>query len=145
MPAPVQLDLLRRQPPKRRTAKLAGPPVNLLPEPSELQIQIALVARLRLQCRPGIIWWHTPNGEWRDDKTAAKLKAMGTRPGVADLQFVFACPAPTLFLELKARGRKLTEAQEMFRDQMRGAGHAYEWADNIDDAVRILRNYNIVP
>jgi hypothetical protein len=137
---PIQLELLRAQKRKQKSA-----PVNVLPEPSELQIQIAVVSRLRLQCRRGILWWHTPNGEWRDDRTAAKLKAMGIRPGVSDLQFVFPCAAPNLFLELKARGRGLTKYQELFRDEVREAGHAYEMADNVDDAVRILRTYKIVP
>ena len=114
-------------------------------EPSELQIHISLVARLRLQCRPGIVYWHTPNGEERDKRVSAKLKAMGVLPGVADLQFIFPCAAPNLFLELKARGRGLTEDQQFFRDLMRAAGHFYEWTDSLDDAVRILRKHNVLP
>ena len=137
MTVPVQLELLKR----RKRSK----PFNALPEPSELQIQQAIVARLRVQCRPGVLWWHCPNGELRTDSHGAKLKSMGVRPGVSDLQFVFPCAAPNLFLELKARGRGLTKAQEIFRDQVRGAGHVYEWTDSLDDAIRILREHRIVP
>jgi hypothetical protein len=137
MPVPVQLELLKR----RKGSK----PFNALPEPSELQIQQSLIARLRFQCKPGIIFWHTPNGEERDKRVAAKLKSMGVLPGVADLQFIFPCAAPNLFLELKARGRGLTDDQQHFRDLVRGAGHKYEWTDSIDDAIRILRNYNVLP
>jgi len=133
---PVQLELL-----KRRGKK----PFNALPEPSELQIQQAVVSRLRWQCRPGIVWYHTPNGEERDKRIAAKLKSMGVRPGVSDLQFLFPVPAPNLFLELKARGRDLSEAQKIFRDDVRALGHLYEWTDSLDDAIRILRKHNIVP
>lgn len=137
MTEPIQLELLKR----RKRSK----PFNALPEPSELQIQISLAARLRFQCKPGIVWWHCPNGELREDSHGAKLKAMGVRPGVSDLQFVFPCAAPNLFLELKARGRGLTENQKLFRDLVRAAGHKYEWTDSIDDAIRILRNYNVLP
>jgi hypothetical protein len=114
------------------------------PEPAEFAIQMAVIAFLRLRCRPGIIYWHTPNGELRDKRSAAKLKAMGTLPGVSDLIFVFPEAAPLLCLELKARGRKLTNDQKVFRDLMVAAGHIYEWADNLDEAMRILRQYNVV-
>jgi hypothetical protein len=113
-------------------------------DPSELQIQISLVTRLRLMCKPGIVWWHCPNGEERDKRVAAKLKAMGVLPGVSDLTFVFAKPRPNLFLELKARGKGLTDAQEIFRDRVRANGHIYEWTDSIDDAVRILIKHNVL-
>ena len=113
-------------------------------DPSELQIQIAVIGRLRLQCRPGIMYWHTPNGEGRDPRAGAKLKAMGVRPGVSDLQFVFSTPQPNLFLELKARGRDLTPDQKIFRADVRALGHYYEMADSIDEAVRVLRQYRII-
>ena len=67
------------------------------------------------------------NGEERDKRTAAKLKAMGVLPGVADLVFVW---HPTvwqttvfsnnrkgvniLFLELKAPKRKPSDVQISF-------------------------------
>jgi hypothetical protein len=113
--------------------------------PSEFQIQVALIARLRLQCRPNILYFHCPNGELRDKRAAAKLKAMGVLPGVADLQFIFPVAQPNLFLELKARRRKLSSDQDAFRSRVRSAGHHYEMADNIDDAVRILVKYNVLP
>ena len=37
--------------------------------------------------RPDVIMRHVPNGEHRDPRTAAKLKAMGVLPGSADLEF----------------------------------------------------------
>ena len=114
-------------------------------DPSELQIQIAVGARLRLQCKSGIIWYHVPNGEARDPRTGAKLKAMGVRPGVSDLEFVFQVPRPNLYLELKARGRDLTPDQKIFRADVRALGHCYEMADTIDEAVRVLKQYRIIP
>jgi hypothetical protein len=132
---PVQLELLKRR---------GKRPYNSKPEPSEMQIQVAIIQRLKLQGRAGVIWWHCPNGELRDKRHAAKLKAMGTLPGVADLQFVFPYAAPNLFLELKARGRKLTDDQQHFAKLMRANGHHYECADNVDDAIKILERYGVV-
>jgi hypothetical protein len=112
-------------------------------EPSELQIQIAVIAQLRLRCRREILYWHTPNGELRDKRHAAKLKAMGTLPGVSDLIFVFPNAAPLLCLELKAPRRGLTDDQKVFCALMRAAGHAYEWCDSVPEAERILHKYHV--
>lgn len=133
----MQLELLKR----RKRSK----PFNALPPPTELQMHISIATRLRFQCKPGIVWWHCPNGELREDSHGAKLKAMGVRPGVSDLEFAFRHPTPNLYLELKARGRGLTPEQELFRDQVRAIGHKYEWTDSLDDAIRILRSYNVLP
>ena len=109
-----------------------------------MQLQISVVDHLKIRARPEIVWHHTPNGELRDKRTAAKLKAMGTLAGVADLTFVFPVRHPVVYLELKARGGKLTEAQCKFRDRVRALGHVYEWTDSIDDAIRILRKHLII-
>jgi hypothetical protein len=133
--APLQLRLFKQRGRAPRRAL----------DPSELQIQISVVARLRLQCRPGIVWYHCPNGELRPDKQGAKLKAMGVRRGVSDLQFIFPDGRPNLFLELKARGRPLNDDQKIFRDDVRAAGHTFEMADTIDEAIRILRQHRVLP
>jgi hypothetical protein len=112
-------------------------------QPSEFQIQVAVIRHLRLRGRPDITCWHTPNGELRDRRHAAKLKAMGTLPGVADLIFVFPNAAPLLCLELKAPGRKLTPAQKAFAYRMRASGHNHECADSIDAALGILNQYRV--
>jgi hypothetical protein len=129
---PQQRDLFTK-----RYRKLAPP------EPSELQIQISLIQQLRLSCRRGVTYWHTPNGELRDKRFAAKLKAMGTLAGVSDLMFVFPKAEPLLFLEIKAKGRKPTPDQKHFGEMMLAAGHRYEWTDSIDDAMRILKRYKV--
>src|SRR5215831_5961543 len=92
--------------------------------PSELQFQISLVEQCRWRLRDDVLMFHCPNGEHRDKRTAAKLKAMGVLPGVADLIFMWpewlisagqglqqTC---ILFLELKAHGRKPSAAQMGF-------------------------------
>jgi hypothetical protein len=141
-------------------------------DPSELQIQQAIVARLKLQCRSDILWYHVPNGEAGDlgraayerlapgklasdlikqkisveqARAGAKRNSMGVRKGVADLEFVFAIPHPNLYLELKSRGRGLSPDQKQFRADVRALGHYYEMADTIDEAVRVLKSYRIIP
>jgi hypothetical protein len=117
-------------------------------DPSETQIQVSLVARLKWQCRPGVTFFHCPNGEVRDKRVAAKLKAMGVLPGVADLLFFWAAadgrPAG-LFLELKRRFGGLSPDQETFGRAMKEIGFSFEWTDQLDEAVRILVAYAILP
>jgi hypothetical protein len=117
------------------------------PDPSELQIHISLVERLRLQCRKDVLFFHCPNGELRDKAAAAKLKAMGVLPGVSDLQFIWTQggQVKVLFLELKAKGRKLRDEQVVFGFASLHVGCAFEVADTIDDAVKILQKYHIIP
>jgi hypothetical protein len=118
-------------------------------EPSELQLQISLVEWCRWKLRPDVLMWHTPNGEERDKRTAAKLKAMAVLPGVADLQFLWArkiageiVPA-LLFLELKAPGRKLSAEQSAFGLAARTKGAAFYMVDNIDEGIRIIESYGL--
>lgn len=114
-------------------------------DPSELQIQISLIENLKIRCRPGVTYFHVANGEERDPRVAAKLKAMGVLPGVADLVFVwFDDGLKLLFLELKRRRAKLGPEQVAFADRMRAAGAIYDTADNIDAALDILRRHGIL-
>jgi hypothetical protein len=67
----------------------------------EFELQRKVVQILMRACLPKILWWHTPNGEKRDPVVGAKLKMMGTKPGVPDFTFIL----PTgraAFLELKS-------------------------------------------
>jgi hypothetical protein len=134
-------------------------------EPSELQLQISLVEWCRWKLRPDVLMWHTPNGEERDKRTAARLKAMGVLPGVADLQFLWreevsrppdavgqsanvAAPGGrfrtrVLFLELKAPGRKPSAEQCGFALAVRCIGANYHIVDNIDEGIRIIESYSL--
>jgi hypothetical protein len=118
------------------------------PDPSELQIQISLISRLGFMALPNCVYFHVPNGELRDKRAAAKLKAMGELPGVLDLQFIYNDRhgrLRVLFLELKAKGRQATSAQHDFADRVAGLGCSVEIADSIDRAVEILETYGILP
>jgi hypothetical protein len=90
-------------------------------EADELAIHVSVVDAVRKFGWPDALWFHVPNGEVRDPRTGAKLKAMGTRRGVADLVFIRP-GAPPLFLELKARVGRQSAAQIEFRAAAERAG-----------------------
>lgn len=125
------------------------------PDPKESQIQISLVAQLKIRCRKDVVYFHVPNGEERSDSAGAKLKAMGVLRGVADLLF-FWCdrdedlrpPAThrlkTLFLELKRRGETLSPEQRAFAAAIRETGAFFDHADTIDGAIEILQRYGLL-
>jgi hypothetical protein len=115
--------------------------------PSELQIQIALIEHLKYRCRRDVVYFHVPNGELRDKRVAAKLKAMGALPGVADLVFVWSDGdgrVKNLYLELKARKRMMSPEQLVFCDRVTDVGAYYHCVDNIDEALGILDGYGIL-
>jgi hypothetical protein len=113
------------------------------PQPSETQIQTALVERFNLMGRNDAVCFHVPNGGWRFKRSAGILKAMGVLPGVSDLIFLWP-ERNALFLELKAAKRVMTPAQEKFAWQMKKCGFAVEWADNLDEALAILMRYGLL-
>jgi hypothetical protein len=117
----------------------------------ETALQIQLVAMLRWCIRPDVLWYHCPNGEQRDPRTAAKLKAMGVLPGVSDLQFHWCdvdelgCKVRrVLHLELKAEAGRQTEAQAGFALAVRLLGDEYYIARNIDEALELLRERGLL-
>lgn len=111
----------------------------------ESGLQIQLVTLLRWAVRPDVLWRHIPNGEHRDPRTAAKLKAMGVLPGSADLEFHW-CEGVEgggkvrrlLHLELKIGNRKPTDSQVGFALAVRLMGDEYHVARSVDEAIAIL-------
>lgn len=119
----------------KRHARRAARPMRI--EPDESAIQCAIVDHLRLRGRAGMSWFHVPNGELRDAGTAAKLKRMGTRPGVPDLLLLI--DGRLHGLELKrARGGTVSEAQRVMHEEMRGAGAVVETARGLEHALDVL-------
>ena len=120
------------------------------PQPSELQVQISVVAYARMMAKPDVVFWHCPNGELRDKRTAAKLKAMGTLPGVSDLIFVrrspwsVDCMPAVLCLEIKASKGKQSDAQLAFEAAVKAAGCYYAIARDLDGAIGVLEHYGMV-
>jgi hypothetical protein len=120
----------------------------------EVTFHIQLVSMLRWCLRPDVIFRHIPNGEHRDPRTAAKLKAMGVLPGSADLEFHWRqyredlegshTERRVLHLELKSGGRQRTDAQVSFALAMRLLGDDYEVARSIDEAIAILGERGLI-
>jgi hypothetical protein len=128
----------------RRWRKLAEPQKEVT------SLHIPLVSMLRWCVRPDVIWRHVPNGEHRDPRTAAKLKAMGILPGSADLEFHW-CEADgagkkrcVLHLELKVGNRRQSESQAGFELAMRLLGDDYHVVRSIDEAIHILGERGLI-
>lgn len=81
-----------------------------------------------------------PNAAKRTPATAARMRAEGLMPGVADLCVML--PAGQVrWLELKAaRGRQSPE-QEMFEEVCEVLGHCYAVARTLDEAIAILKSW----
>lgn len=96
---------------------------------------------LRRFCRPGVVWWHTPNGGKRSKASAARLKKMGVRAGVPD--FIFIDKPGVSFLELKSSVGVLSKEQRRFRDDVEGlAGFAV--ASTPEEAVNYLLGWGVL-
>jgi hypothetical protein len=114
-------------------------------DPRESQIQIQLIAELKIRARPGVMYFHVPNGEERNKILGAKLKAMGTLAGVADLIFIwYTDRIRVLFLELKRRGKPLSPEQYAFCEKIRKAGAIYDIADSVAAAIDILQRHDLL-
>ena len=120
----------------------------------EVNMQIELADKLRWCLRENVCWFHVPNGEIRNKRTAAKLKAMGVQPGVADLLFMWKrysegsegshTECGVLFLELKLPGRTASEPQIMFGRRARDAGADYVVARSVGQALEILDSHALL-
>lgn len=110
----------------------------------EACLQMAVVQHLMLSAPKGTIWFHPANEGKRSVVEGAHLKRMGMLPGVGDLCIILPGQRP-LFLELKARGERQSDDQIAFQDLCRRNGSAYEVADNIDDALRALQRWGVLP
>jgi hypothetical protein len=112
---------------------------------SEDQEQIALFKWAELQAGkyPDLKKMsHVANGKKRSKITAAILKGMGVKRGVADVFL----PVPRglyhgLFLELKrVKGGELSDEQKAFGDQVMGDGYRYTVCEGWEQAAdRILQ------
>ncbi len=117
--------------------------------PKELALHITVAKLLKDHCRADWLWTHVPTGEHRDIRTAAKLKAMGSRAGWPD--FVLVSPHGSVrFLELKreklsgGQGEKLSEGQVEFRHHCIQCGIPHAVAYTLDEVLRVLNEWGCV-
>jgi hypothetical protein len=86
---------------------------------------------------------HVPLGEYRDSVTAAWLQRLGVVAGWPDLQFA-GPDRQMVFLELKRRGGRLSEAQAAIRARLRDCGFAYLATSDIDLAIEWLKQHGVL-
>jgi hypothetical protein len=110
---------------------------------TELELQKFTVALLKLNAADRVVWFAVPNGESRSARTGAKLKAMGVRPGVADLVIILPGGAAA-FLELKAPGGRPSQHQKVFRTFCELNGAPYAVACSPEEVNEILSDWGAV-
>ena len=125
------------------------------PDKEANDLQIPLVTMLRWCIKDEVVWRHVPNGEHRDPRTGAKLKAMGVLPGSADLEFFWkhywedldgshTC-LRALFMELKLQKRlDLSVPQQQFAERVEAIGAEYFVVRSMDAAVMLLGERGLV-
>ena len=110
----------------------------------EDNLQKAVVNHLLVRAYDEVIWWHTPNGEKRDKRTGAKLKAMGVKPGIPDLLF-FHC-ARLFFIELKktdGKGR-LSKAQKERIAELEFQGAIGIVSSSLDEVLEFCEDNGLI-
>ena len=134
---------------------------------AQISIFNQLYLLMNLQKHKKFMAIHVPNGGWRTDVEAAIFKQMGTRAGVADIQFFIGvnniCSYPkTVFVELKVyKPQKRnpdkvpdisslqSESQKTFMEQITGLGFDYEaviakdCTDACNQIFKILEKYGV--
>jgi len=81
--------------------------------------------------------FHVPNGDFRDKRTAIKLKKMGVKAGIPDLMLPLE-NGKVFWLELKTKKGKLSAVQKVVIAKLKKKGHLVEVAFGYDQAVEIL-------
>jgi hypothetical protein len=111
------------------------------PPPSEFAEQVVVARLLKRWAEPDCWWSHIGHGERRDPVTAARLSALGVRPGVAD--FLLLTPRGVYWLELKRQGSsgRLSPEQKDFQHAAQWAGSTYQVAHGAAEAVDILKDW----
>ena len=106
-------------------------------EQPEAAIQRAIIARLKLS---GIVCHHSPNAAKRSVIGGRRIKADGMITGWPDLTVVG--PEGLVgFLEVKAPGGKLSQAQGEIGDMLGRMGHTWAVVRSQDEAVEILQQW----
>jgi len=113
-----------------------------VPAPTEETVHRAIVAHLGHRATPGVVWWHTPNGEARHAAIGGKLRALGTRSGMPDLMMLRA--GQLYALELKREGGRVTNSQLATLSDLQAAGAVIAVAYGLDDALATLTRWGML-
>lgn len=112
------------------------------PAASEAQIHAAVVAYCHRAMRPGVVVHHSPNEGKRTRWEGAQLARTGVMTGFPDLLFV--ADGRAYGLEIKTTKGRLTPPQAIAHDRLAEAGMKVAIARSVDEAVDVLRGWNLV-
>lgn len=126
----VQIELIKK--PKKKNGKL--------PAPHEHQEQIRLAYWLK---KNQILFFHIPNGGYRDIREASKFKAMGVQAGIPDLCIPYARKGHHgLWIELKrVSGGVLSDSQRFWMAELTKNGYLCVVAKGAEMAIECVKNY----
>lgn len=102
----------------------------------EDRLQIAVARFLDVSLPVGAVWFAVPNGGSRNSIEAAKMKRMGTRPGIPDLCIVWR--ARVIFIELKTPKGRTSPAQEAMLSALTMAGAVVNVCRSLEDVQGFL-------
>lgn len=117
---------------------------------NEIRTHCAVLDRLRfaLPTVAAATLIHVPNGEARSARTGALLKRLGTRPGAADLHFIW--QGRSHWIEVKVGDPALgipktyqSPTQRAFEADVTAAGAAYGVARSSDEALALCREWGV--
>jgi hypothetical protein len=113
------------------------------PAPSEYQLHCAVVDTIRRWLMPNWIFTHIASGEKRDQVTAARLKRMGVTAGFPDLMFI-GPNGVVCWVELKAKGGRLSAAQAEVASHLVVCGHGYLCSSDYRDIIETLKRWSVL-
>ena len=102
----------------------------------EDRLQIAVARFLDVSLPEGAVWFAVPNGGSRNPIEAAKLKRMGTRPGIPDICIIWR--GRSIFIELKTPKGRTSPAQEAVMSALTMAGAVVNVCRSLEDVQGFL-------
>jgi VRR-NUC domain-containing protein len=108
----------------------------------EDEIARAVEQHYQQRAAPGTFMFSIPNGGYRRPIEAAIMRGQGVRAGVPDTCWIKGGRA--YFLELKAPGGRLSEAQEQTLVKLRQSGAMATHAHGLDQALRVLEGWGLL-
>lgn len=113
----------------------------------EAALHRAVVQHLERRAKPGVLWFHVPNGGKRDARAGAMMKRLGLRPGVADILLFRAGQngfVDAFALELKAARGRPTETQLQFGHDWEAVNGFYCLAYGLNEALAALEAWEVI-
>lgn len=113
------------------------------PKDWEHKIQVACVRWFRLQYpQYASLMFAVPNGGWRNETTAAKLKLEGVLPGVSDLILLLhRGESGALLIEMKTEKGRQSDAQKAWQKEVEAQGYKYVVCRSFEEFEKTVTAY----